>query len=1434
MKQIHYLALRTVFLITILVFFSQHSTVSAQPPPLPSSTVKLIFIHHSTGGHWLADPNTDNPYGGLAAALMANNYYVSATNYCWGPMWADRGEPVGSFTNIPDWLEWFTGSNRDNIMNQVYHEYDQNLTNCEGDSFGSWKRSSDPSGENEVILFKSCFPNSDLYGNPNDPTSDSPTPWDMTVSNAKAVYMHLLTYFQTRQDKLFILITAPPMSEQAYILNDISTPASDRAANARAFNNWLVNEWLNSYPYKNVGVFDYYNVLTSNGGNSDTNDVNKDTGNHHRFYNGQIQHIQTVASNYSAYPLFVGQDYVDDHPKTAGQQKATTEFIPLLNYYYHRWKGSETVPTVTKPTVTTDAASSVTSNSATLNGSVNPNGASTTYYFQYGTGTNYTNSTETKIVQGTSSVLVSAQLSGLTPATMYYYRLVAENSAGRVEGSDITFTTPSASTPTSTNDQAIPLTIQERAGVQRVNEYVSFGVPLPRSWNATNALSLRVTDENGASIPAQFEILSRWGSSPKDTSAPAKWVLVGFFTSLSANAVKTVHLDHNAPGTSPAISLQIDRSTSGKLIVNTGVAQFELNTTGNFNLLNQVTLNGSSLLQSLNPTNAIHYEPAGELNIVSGGNPDFKPRVTSATVERSGELNSIVKVVGSILDSSSRALLDFTARLHFYAGKSDVRLDFTVENNQPVLEDEGGQPTNVHAQGSVNSVYIGSLKLALKLKDTGNTLRVLTEENTDVSAPASTVKLYQDSSGTDDWNVYLGQVGWPGYEISAEPRLQSYCTKPGFEITGSGVSKSGNQALGWMSAFHAAEPAITIAVKDFWQNFPKAIETQPDGTIAVDLFPNGTQFNHNFRVGEEKTHSLLLSFGSGEITASEANRIAKAFNKPLLGTASASWYISSGAMGKVPVVNPSKWSLYEHYVNVAFEPNPDFDPNVDFSGFGNTTLMDTIQKYNLYGWQDYGDVPIDYEAFGDRQAGQMNLKYWYIYGMLTQFCRSADLRWMDLAIPGAWHLADIDYLHIPDEGIQHWSHGAYFGHSQHDEPGCTNPNRNYNSPSVDLFFGVPDLILAYQMTGEQRFLDVAIEGLQAMENLSQFSNFTYPVFYRERANLIFAYMEGYRITGDNRWLKDMQTIIRYTADTSTKGWLNNPDSYVPPDGGDERISGFAIAQVLWSMGRYLDFCQEYALTDDLGVKNALQVYADFIINHMTYDIPTWFRQHCQGQDCPTEDVLQRYAGHIATIDNIWFTADYETYLETNDWALLMADVFAYAYTYTGQQRFLDTAAKLYETGTIDPVWLDDPPVYMSTKDLVNSLNWGLVYMNTSTSAISHVFVNQSSYQAGDRMTIDVVLTGNQGVDVYVAILLPNGVFHTITYPGTFNIANSILPYQTGIQLNGEQRFSIFDFILPTGIPAGNYSWIGLITPAGLSAADASNWIHYDFKTVLLN
>jgi hypothetical protein len=94
------------------------------------------------------------------------------------------------------------------------------------------------------------------------------------------------------------------------------------------------------------------------------------------------------------------------------------------------------------PSVSTGAAGSITRSAAAVSGTVNPNGRSTTYYFQYGTTTSYGPTTASQAAgSGTTAVNVSANLSGLTAGTTYHYRVHASNASGTAYGSDRTFTT---------------------------------------------------------------------------------------------------------------------------------------------------------------------------------------------------------------------------------------------------------------------------------------------------------------------------------------------------------------------------------------------------------------------------------------------------------------------------------------------------------------------------------------------------------------------------------------------------------------------------------------------------------------------------------------------------------------------------------------------------------------------------------------------------------------------------------------------------------------------------------------------------------------------------------------------------------------------------------------------------------------------------------
>lgn len=100
--------------------------------------------------------------------------------------------------------------------------------------------------------------------------------------------------------------------------------------------------------------------------------------------------------------------------------------------------------TPTPPSVTTEAASGITSTGATLNGSVNPNGASTTYKFEYGTKEKELNKATAPLSAGSGSISqkFKAEVT-LEPETKYYFRIWASNEGGTKTGSELNFTTSS-------------------------------------------------------------------------------------------------------------------------------------------------------------------------------------------------------------------------------------------------------------------------------------------------------------------------------------------------------------------------------------------------------------------------------------------------------------------------------------------------------------------------------------------------------------------------------------------------------------------------------------------------------------------------------------------------------------------------------------------------------------------------------------------------------------------------------------------------------------------------------------------------------------------------------------------------------------------------------------------------------------------------------
>jgi hypothetical protein len=135
-----------------------------------------------------------------------------------------------------------------------------------------------------------------------------------------------------------------------------------------------------------------------------------------------------------------------------GLTNSTTYHFQLMasdsDYPGLQYGGDQSFATLAPPTApaaVTQMAAPVTSVNAQLNGTVNPNGGDTTWFFEYGYDTSYSianTASEVVSASNTNPVPVNILAGGLYPMTTYHCQLVASNSAGVSLGGDQQFTTP--------------------------------------------------------------------------------------------------------------------------------------------------------------------------------------------------------------------------------------------------------------------------------------------------------------------------------------------------------------------------------------------------------------------------------------------------------------------------------------------------------------------------------------------------------------------------------------------------------------------------------------------------------------------------------------------------------------------------------------------------------------------------------------------------------------------------------------------------------------------------------------------------------------------------------------------------------------------------------------------------------------------------------
>jgi len=210
----------------------------------------------------------------------------------------------------------------------------------------------------------------------------------------------------------------------------------------------------------------------------------------------------------------------------------------------------------------------------------------------------------------------------------------------------------------------LPLTVEESAGLKRVAEPVTFGVPLPKGL-LRDVARLRLYGPGGRPVPADFRVVNRWWDDAAVQVASIQWVHGDFFADVEAGG-RAVYRLRIADEASPPPPAPLRVSSTGEAVrVDTGPIQFTLHRTGP--LLDGPGLHSLDVLvRSDERIYKLSNWAASEL-----------------VVEQESPLKVVLKRTGSHgwVDGKDRAL-DYVVRVIAWAGQPAIRIVYSFVNRQ--------------------------------------------------------------------------------------------------------------------------------------------------------------------------------------------------------------------------------------------------------------------------------------------------------------------------------------------------------------------------------------------------------------------------------------------------------------------------------------------------------------------------------------------------------------------------------------------------------------------------------------------------------------------------------------------------------------------------------------------------------------------------------
>lgn len=695
------------------------------------------------------------------------------------------------------------------------------------------------------------------------------------------------------------------------------------------------------------------------------------------------------------------------------------------------------------------------------------------------------------------------------------------------------------------------ITVCEFSGFDRVNEPVSMGFPFGKAelWS-TDALKLCSPD--GSSVPIQVIPLALW----PDKSV--KWALLDFQVSSEKNTTGEYFIDQRKDN--------LDKGKSDQLNVADKLDTIEITTGKACFVIDKHTFRPFSKV--LIDSEQINDETLSNIEITDLNGNYFQPEIDNISTECSGPVHGVLKFDGYFGDEK-RPFLRWIARIHFFSGKSGVRVDFTVWNPKPAKH-----PGGLWDLGDPGSVLFKDLSVKIGI----NNFEKAPSTNWIVDSSAQ----FQSFQG-ENLTIFQGSSG--GDNFQSKNHINSKGEIP-VVLNGFIVESDGDKILAGKRAepvLHIGDDnkSISLCMKHFWQNFPKSLDTNRK-SIKLSLFPEKFNDPYEIQGGERKTHTFYMNFNEGPDGAlSNLN--------PLSIQTDPSYIRSTDVFPHLSVLSESEDRAYKELINGIIE--------------GETSFFKRREIIDEYGWRNFGELYADHEAVGYAGDGPFishyNNQYDFIYCAARKFASSADLRWFELMDDLACHVRDIDIYYTDKDRDEY--NGGLFWHTNHylDAATCTHRSESaahlkYSDPR---FCGggpalehnyTSGLMTHYFLTGEQASKEAVLSLADWVVTLmgrpltflayliklkkkmalwkkvfagKKVRHYPFP-FTRESGNCITALLDAYTLTGNRKYIEKAEETIR--------GCVHPNDDIDNRDLFNTELN-WSYTACLQGIGKYLDY-----------------------------------------------------------------------------------------------------------------------------------------------------------------------------------------------------------------------------------------------------------------------